>query len=38
LLSVLVHFFARGHWGSPVEMAVEGQNLTADSSCKLRSI
>jgi hypothetical protein len=30
LLSVLVHFFERGQWGSPVETAVEGQSLTAD--------
>jgi predicted ATPase len=30
LLSVLVHFFERGHWGSSVGMAVEGQNLTAE--------
>src|SRR6202047_5600259 len=30
LLSVLVHFFERGRWGSPVEMAVEGQSLTAE--------
>ena len=30
LLSVLVHFFEHGHWGSPVEMAIEGQNLTAE--------
>ena len=30
LLSVLVHFFEHGRWGSPVEMAVEGQSLTAE--------
>jgi hypothetical protein len=30
LLSILVHFFERGRWGSPVEMAVEGQNLMAE--------
>jgi len=30
LLSVLVHFFERGCWGSPVETAVEGQSLTAE--------
>jgi Protein kinase domain/NACHT domain len=30
LLSVLVHFFELGRWGLPVEMAVEGQNLTAE--------
>jgi predicted ATPase len=30
LLSVLVHFFERGRWGSPVEMAIEGQSLTAE--------
>jgi hypothetical protein len=30
LLSVLVHFFEHGHWGSPVERAIEGQNLTAE--------
>ena len=29
LLSVLVHFFEHGQWGSPVETAVEGQSLTA---------
>jgi Anaphase-promoting complex subunit 5 len=29
LLSVLVHFFERGRWGSPVETAVEEQSLTA---------
>jgi hypothetical protein len=30
LLSVLVHFFERARWGSPVETAVEGQDLTAE--------
>ena len=30
LLSVLVHFFEHGHWGSPVQMGVEGQSLTAE--------
>jgi tetratricopeptide (TPR) repeat protein len=30
LLSVLVHFFENGRWGSPLEMGVEGQNLTAE--------
>jgi predicted ATPase len=30
LLSVLVHFFEHGRWGSPVERAVEGESLTAD--------
>src|SRR6202140_3878314 len=30
LLSVLVHFFEHGRWGSPVEKAVEGQSLTAE--------
>jgi hypothetical protein len=30
LLSVLVHFFEHGRWGSPVEMGVEGQVLTAE--------
>jgi predicted ATPase len=29
LLSVLIHFFEQGRWGSPVETAVEGQSLTA---------
>ena len=29
LLSVLVHFFEHGRWGSLVETAVEGQRLTA---------
>jgi Anaphase-promoting complex subunit 5 len=28
LLSVLVHFFEHGQWGSPVELADEGQTLT----------
>jgi len=30
LLGVLVHFFKDGRWGSPVEEAVEGHNLTAE--------
>jgi tetratricopeptide (TPR) repeat protein len=30
LLSVLVHFFADGRWGSPAETAVEEQSLTAE--------
>jgi len=30
LLSVLVHFFEHGRWGSPVERAVEEQSLTAE--------
>jgi tetratricopeptide (TPR) repeat protein len=30
LLSVLVHFFERGRWGSPVETAIEGQRLSAE--------
>jgi len=30
LLSVLVHFFERGRWGSLVETDVEGQSLTAE--------
>jgi predicted ATPase len=30
LLSVLVHFFAHGRWGSLVEATVEGQRLTAE--------
>ena len=30
LLAVLVHFFEHGCWGSPVEMGVEGQSLTAE--------
>src|SRR5215470_3933706 len=30
LLSVLVHFFEQGRWGSLVETAVEGQSLTAE--------
>ena len=29
LLSVLVHFFENGRWGSPVEMSAEMQSLTA---------
>src|SRR6202043_1607346 len=30
LLSVLVHFFEHGRWGSVVETAVEGESLTAE--------
>jgi len=30
LLSVLVHFFEHGSWGSPVQRGVEGQSLTAE--------
>ena len=30
LLSVLAHFFEDGRWGSPVEIGVEGQRLTAE--------
>jgi serine/threonine protein kinase/tetratricopeptide (TPR) repeat protein len=30
LLSVLIHFFKNGRWGSPVERGVEGQGLTAE--------
>jgi serine/threonine protein kinase len=30
LLSVLVHFFEQGRWGSPVELGIEGQKLTAE--------
>ena len=30
LLSVLVHFFEPGRWGSPVETTVQGQSLTAE--------
>jgi hypothetical protein len=30
LLSVLVHFFEHGRWGSPGEMGVEGEGLTAE--------
>src|SRR6202023_1221394 len=30
LLSVLVHFFEHGRRGSPVQRAIEGQNLTAE--------
>src|SRR5262249_1327137 len=30
LLSVLVHFFEDGRWGSLVETTVEGQSLTAE--------
>ncbi len=30
LLSVLVHFFEQGRWGSPVKASVEEQSLTAE--------
>jgi serine/threonine protein kinase/predicted ATPase len=30
LLSVLVHFYEHGRWGSLVETAIEGQSLTAE--------
>ena len=30
LLSILVHFFEGGRWGTPVEKCVEGQTLTAE--------
>ncbi len=30
LLSVLAHFFEHGHWGSPMELAIEGQSLTEE--------
>jgi hypothetical protein len=30
LLSVLVHFFEHGRWGSPIETTIEGQSLTAE--------
>jgi tetratricopeptide (TPR) repeat protein len=30
LLSILVHFFEDGRWGSLVETGIEGQNLTAE--------
>jgi predicted ATPase len=30
LLSVLIHFFEHGRWGSPVETALDGQSLTAE--------
>ena len=30
LLTVLVHFFEHGRWGSLVETAIEGQSLTAE--------
>jgi tetratricopeptide (TPR) repeat protein len=30
LLSVLMHFFEDGRWGSPVQMDVEGKGLTAE--------
>ena len=30
LLSVLIHFFEHGRWGSPMQMGVEGQSLIAE--------
>jgi serine/threonine protein kinase/predicted ATPase len=30
LLSVLVHFFENRHWGSPVQIGLEGQRLTEE--------
>jgi tetratricopeptide (TPR) repeat protein len=30
VLSVLAHFFEYGRWGSPAEMGVEGQGITAE--------
>jgi hypothetical protein len=30
LLSTLIHFFEHGHWGSPEQVDVEGQALTAE--------
>jgi hypothetical protein len=30
LLSVLVHFFEHGRWGSPVELGGEGQSISAE--------
>ena len=30
LLSVLIHFFEHGRWGSPVHVGVEGQELTVE--------
>jgi tetratricopeptide (TPR) repeat protein len=30
VLSILVHFFEHGRWGSPVQTGVEGQSLTAE--------
>ena len=30
VLSVLAHFFEHGRWGSPAEMGVEGQGITAE--------
>ena len=30
LLSVLVHFFEQGRWGSPVGIPIEGQSLTSE--------
>jgi tetratricopeptide (TPR) repeat protein len=29
LLSALIHFFEHGHWGSPEQVGIEGQALTA---------
>jgi len=31
LLSALAHFFEHGDWGSPVEMGVDGHNLTLEN-------
>jgi len=30
LLSVLIHFFEHGHWGSPAKSDLDGQDLTAE--------
>jgi serine/threonine protein kinase/predicted ATPase/GTPase SAR1 family protein len=30
LLSVLIHFFEHGRWGSPIDAGVEGQELTVE--------
>jgi hypothetical protein len=30
LLSVLIHFFEHGRWGSPADVGVEGQELTVE--------
>ena len=30
LLTVLVHFFEHGRWGSPIDVGVEGQELTVE--------
>ena len=35
-LSVLVHFFEHGRWGSPVKTAVEGQSLTPEDQLFIR--